>query len=44
MKTEYLKELFVTFGENLKFDYNLKKKEHGLILEEKQKFFIRLKI
>ena len=43
MKTEYLKELFVTFGENLKFDYNLKK-EHGLILEEKQKFFIRLKI
>ena len=26
MKTEYLKELFVTFGENLKFDYNLKKR------------------
>ena len=26
MKTEYLKELFVTFGENLKFDYTLKKR------------------
>ena len=25
MKTEYLKNLLVTFGENIKFDYNLKK-------------------
>ncbi len=26
MKTEYLKNLFDTFGENIKFDYNLKKR------------------
>ena len=43
MKTEYLKNLLATFGENIKFDYNLKK-EHGLILEVKQKFFIKQKV
>ena len=26
MKTEYLKNLLATFGENIKFDYNLKKR------------------
>ena len=40
MKTEYLKNLLATFGENIKFDYNLKK-EHGLILEVKQKIFYK---
>ena len=43
MKTEYLKNLLATFGENIKFDYNLKK-EHGLISEGKQKFFIKQKV
>ena len=40
MKTEYLKNLLATFGENIKFDYDLKK-EHGLILEVKQKIFYK---
>ena len=40
MKKNDLKELLIDFGDEVKFDYDLKKKI-GLILEEKLKFFIR---
>ena len=40
--TEYLKELTSEFNENLKIDYDLKKKI-GSILGVKQNFFIRQK-
>ena len=43
MEIEELKKLLDEFGDNVKFNHDLKKKT-GLILEEKQKFFIRLKI
>ena len=41
MELDQLKLLLNEFGENIKFEYNLKKKI-GLILEEKQRFFIKL--
>tara|TARA_B100000965_G_C19541426_1_gene735766 strand:+ start:604 stop:735 length:132 start_codon:yes stop_codon:yes gene_type:complete len=40
MKVERLKNLLSEFGENVKFNYELKKK-HGLTLEEKLRFFIK---
>ena len=36
MKKDNLKELLLEFGDNVKFDYDLKT---GLILVENQKFF-----
>ena len=41
MKINELKELLDEFGDNVRFEYDLKKKI-GLILEENQKFFIKL--
>ena len=38
MEKDNLKELLLEFGDNVKFDYDLKKKP-GLILVENQKFF-----
>jgi hypothetical protein len=43
MNTIELKKLLNEFGENVKFEHDLKKKI-GLILGAKQKFFIKLKI
>ena len=43
MKTEYKKNLLVTFGENIKFDYNLKKRT-WFNIGGKQKFFIKQKV
>ena len=40
MNINQLKDLLFEFGNNVKFEYDLKKKT-GLILEEKPKFFIR---
>ena len=40
MNINQLKDLLFEFGNNVKFEYDLKKKT-GSILEEKQKFFIR---
>ena len=41
MKIEKLKELLGDFGDNVKFEYDLKKKI-GLILEVNQKFILKL--
>ena len=41
MELNQLKLLLNEFGENVRFEYDLKKKI-GLILEEKQSFFIKL--
>ena len=41
MKINELKELLDEFGDNVRFEYDLKKKI-GLILGENQKFFIKL--
>jgi hypothetical protein len=41
MEINQLKNLLDEFGENVRFNEDLKKKI-GLILEEKQKFFSRL--
>ena len=41
MKTKEKKKLLDEFGDNVRFEYDLKKKI-GLILEENQKFFIKL--
>tara|TARA_B100000941_G_scaffold179693_1_gene128809 strand:- start:350 stop:481 length:132 start_codon:yes stop_codon:yes gene_type:complete len=41
MEKDNLKELLLEFGDNVKFDYDLKKKL-GLILVENQKFFLKL--
>ena len=38
MEKDNLKELLLEFGDNVKFDYDLKKKT-GLILVENQNFF-----
>ena len=43
MEKDNLKELMLEFGDNVKFDYDLKKKT-GLILVEDQKFFLKLNI
>ena len=43
MKLDQLKTLFREFDENLRFEYDLKKKT-GLTLVEKQKFFLKLTI
>ena len=43
MKIDYLKNLLKSFDDNVKYEYDLKKKI-GLILEENQKFFIKPKI
>ena len=43
MKIKELKEILGVFGDNVKFEYDLKKKI-GLILVESQKFFLKLKI
>ena len=43
MKLDQLKTLFREFDENLRFEYDLKKKI-GLTLVEKQKFFLKLTI
>ena len=41
MKINELKELLNEFGDNVRFEYDLKKKI-GLISEENVKFFIKL--
>ena len=43
MELDQLKILFREFDENVRFEYDLKKKI-GLILVEKQKFFLKLTI
>ena len=43
MELKQLKLLLNEFGQNIKFEYDLKKKI-GLIMEEKQRFFIKLMI
>ena len=43
MEIKELKNLLLEFGENVRFEHDLKKKI-GLILEENQKFFTKLRI
>ena len=43
MELDQLKTLFREFDENVRFEYDLKKKI-GSILVEKQKFFLKLTI
>ena len=44
MEITELKNLLFEFGENVRFEHDLKKKKIGSILVENQKFFTRLKI
>ena len=41
MEINHLKDILSEFGDNIRFEYDLKKKI-GLILEENVKFFIKL--
>ena len=43
MKIENLKSLLMEFSDNVKFEHDLKKKI-GLILVERQRYFIKLTI
>ena len=42
MEISQIKKLLEEFGDNVRFEHDLKKKKIGLILEENQKFFIKL--
>ena len=42
MEIKQLKKILDEFGDNVKFEYDLKKKKVGLILVENQKFIIKL--
>ena len=41
MKINELKKLIEKFNENIVYNADLKKKKIGLIIEEKQKFFLK---